>query len=102
VPTLILLPLIENAVTHGAPLGDGLPIQVTIEAREQHKQLVLRVTNSCRACAPKDSPACAGLGLRNTRERLRLLFGQSAALTENCDTPGRFAAEIRLPAADWT
>jgi hypothetical protein len=99
VPTLILLPLVENAITHGAPAGEGLPIHVTIEARERFEDLVLRVTNSCGPRAATDRAACTGTGLRNTRERLRLLFGGAAAFAQDCSRPGRFAVEIRLPAA---
>jgi hypothetical protein len=99
VPTLILLPLVENAITHGTPAGEGLPIHVTIEARERWEDLVLRVTNTCAPRAATDRQASAGIGLKNTRERLRLLFADAAAFAEDRSCPGRFAVEIRLPGA---
>jgi LytS/YehU family sensor histidine kinase len=59
--------------------------------------LVLRVENPApppRAAAS----ATTGVGLRNATERLRLLFGDRAALRLDLSTPGRATAEVRLPA----
>jgi len=57
---------------------------------------VLRVDNP-RPPGPA-SPGEPGVGLRNASERLRLLFGDRAALLLDLATPGHAAAEARLPA----
>ncbi len=76
-PTMLLQPLVENAITHGvARLADGGI--VTITARRLSDQLILSVRNPVpEAGAP--SPG-AGIGLANARERLRVLYSDAGAL----------------------
>jgi LytS/YehU family sensor histidine kinase len=75
VPNLVLQPLVENAIRHGiAPVpGAG---RLDIRADVHGKTLRLRVLDDGAGVdgAPPAS-AGGGVGLRNTRERLRQLYG---------------------------
>jgi signal transduction histidine kinase len=77
VPPMLLQSLVDNAIKHGiAELIDGG--RVRIEARVHASTLRLSVWNTGPL---KSEGADAGCGLRNARERLRLLFGGAASLT---------------------
>ena len=109
VPSLILQPLIENAVVHGLA-GHSGPVEVSLESRTDAAGLTLRVTNTVASAAAEPSagggpPAAAsrprllvaeGIGLRNVRERLRVLFGPRAWLTSACGER-LWVAELHLP-----
>jgi len=105
VPHLILQPLVENAVKHGVSLAKG-PASVHVSSTRDGDQMVLTVTNT----APDDGPSpgrrpsndatapdSAGIGLRNTRERLRQLYGEEATLRLGSTDSGHMIAEVRLP-----
>ena len=78
VPPLILQPIVENAIRHGLARDDA-PGDVHVRAYCDASTLHLDITNGSRGSA---SPSHGlGIGLRNTRERLRHAMGPSAALT---------------------
>jgi two-component system sensor histidine kinase AlgZ len=94
-PAMLLQTLVENAIKHGiAQLKEGGVLR--IEARVTNGELRVRVLNPRRAVA--EPPAGDGLGLRNSTERLRLLFGDRASLRLDLSQPGAAATEVRLPA----
>ena len=72
VPSLILQPLVENAVMHGvaARRGPGA-IQVTATRRDGRLDVHVRDTGPGFAA----NPPVEGIGLRNTRARLEQLYG---------------------------
>jgi LytS/YehU family sensor histidine kinase len=96
VPSLLLQPLVENAITHGvsARLEGGT---VTIEAKVEDGRLLLVVENP----RDPDSPSRegTGLGLENVRRRLAAVYGREAGFRV---APGadRFRVELRLPSPD--
>lgn len=95
VPTMLVQTLVENGIKHGiAQLKQGGVLR--IEARLADRQLLLRVVNPF----PEDAPASAGegTGLRNSVERLRLLFGERASLQLDLSHRGIANAEMRVPA----
>lgn len=96
VPSLILLPLVENAVTHGLR-GEAPQLHVGIESRCEGRALVLTVTNTCAAGADRAGRERSGLGLRNTLERLDILFGSRASLDARQTGPVTFQVQVRLP-----
>jgi hypothetical protein len=95
VPTLLLQPLIENALEHGLRGAAG-EIEIRVETRNQ--RLVLSVTDRVDEPPSPSSPAHQGtcLGLRNTHERLKTLFGADYRL-DLIDLPNGARAEIELP-----
>jgi LytS/YehU family sensor histidine kinase len=93
VPSLILQPIVENAVTHGLA-GHERPVKVALAARTEGAVLRLTVTNDMAA---EHRGVGGGLGLRNVRERLAVQFGRRAHLTAGPQADGTFVATIELP-----
>ena len=97
VPTLILQPLVENAVKHGIAQRRN-PGRVTVTARHTGDRLRLQVTND-----PAEGGARAsehdnhGLGLRATRARLERAFGPGHLLNCTLDGPQGTVITIELP-----
>ena len=96
VPSLILLPLVENAVVHG-PCGGMHLVDIDIEVTCRSGYLTMMVTNTCRS-SPTAEKASEGIGLRNVRERLEVSYGRRALLTAQLITARRFLAVVLLPA----
>jgi hypothetical protein len=95
VPTLLLQPLIENALEHGLRGAAG-EIEIRVDARNQ--RLVLSVTDRVDEKPSANGLAHNGtcLGLRNTHERLQTLFGADYRL-DLVELPNGARAEIELP-----
>src|SRR5258705_7083779 len=74
VPSLILQPLVENAVVHGLAGHEGA-VTIRVEASVSGETLTLRVLNTI---APGRGTGAAGIGLANVRERLAVQFGERA------------------------
>ncbi len=90
VPALILQPLVENAVKHGIACTVG-PGRVRIVARRDDG-LYITVENNGAF-----DPTHEGVGLANTRERLRHLYGDGHAL-RIASWRGGTLVELRIPA----
>jgi hypothetical protein len=93
VPSLILQPLVENAVVHGLAGHQG-PVVVRLSAASADDMLILRVTNTVAAGRPAPHE---GIGLRNVRERLAIQFGERASFRTQRDAGHQWIAEIRIP-----
>jgi len=93
VPSLILQPLIENAVVHGLA-GHPDAVEIRVEAFEVGSTLTLRVSNTIDQ---NESAGHEGIGLKNVRERLAIQFGERATFEAAPRPGGRWVAEIRLP-----
>jgi LytS/YehU family sensor histidine kinase len=94
VPTLILQPLVENAVKHGTSKVNR-PGRIEISGRRDGERLILLVRDN----GPGLGGALAeeGIGLRNTRDRLAQLYGADAALVLRSAEGGGTVAEVSLP-----
>jgi Histidine kinase len=93
VPSLILQPLVENAVVHGLAGHEG-PVTIRVDAVVNEDTLSLRVINTI---APGKPQGCAGIGLRNVRERLAIQFGDRASFSATSGYDNVWIAEVRLP-----
>jgi two-component system LytT family sensor kinase len=80
VPILILQPLAENAVRHGID-RTGAVSRVEVHAQRAGDRLQLQVRNR----GPLAAPVVEGIGLENTRERLRTLYGDDARFSLTAD-----------------
>lgn len=106
VPSLILQPLIENAVAHGLADHAG-PVAIRVRGEASGGLLRLTVANSMtreRLDGSAGSRGSSGIGLRNVRERLAVHFGDRAVLEAGpCASidVGRatvqWIAEVRMP-----
>ncbi|MGO9424131.1 MAG: sensor histidine kinase [Steroidobacteraceae bacterium] len=92
VPSLILQPLVENAVAHGLDGHQG-PVAVRVAVERTDQALVLRVTNTIAADA---TPGAEGIGLKNVRERLTVQFEGRASLSAG-PVGAQWVSEITLP-----
>ncbi|MCW5635585.1 MAG: histidine kinase [Rubrivivax sp.] len=104
VPSLLLQPLVENAIRHGLePKVAGGRIDVA--AAREGGTLRLTVRDSGvgidPAAATTDSPR-AGLGTANVRERLAALYGDAARLELQPLDEGGTLATVTLPFAATT
>jgi sensor histidine kinase YesM len=97
VPILILQPLVENAVRHGIETQIA-PGVVGVTAEHAGDSLLLRVEDNGRGLGalPK-GPLKEGVGLSNTRSRLKELYGGRASLQLQPGKTRGFSAEIHLP-----
>lgn len=73
VPNLILQPLVENAIRHGIE-PRARPGRIELRAQRQGGALTLGVWDNGSGLS-EDRPAKEGVGLSNTRARLRELYG---------------------------
>lgn len=95
VPTLILQPIVENAIRHGLePLVR--PGTLTIEAETDFNMLLLRVRDDGVGFA-NTFRRPDGVGLANTRARLDRLYGEAAALTMREQASGGVRVEVTIP-----
>ena len=95
VPLFILQPLVENALAHGI----GGRVQggcVTIAARRRGERILLEVADD-GAGLGGPGPRREGLGLGNTRERLRAGFGVDQRLTIENRAGGGTVVVIDVP-----
>jgi signal transduction histidine kinase len=94
VPSMILQPLVENALRHGL-LAKPEPGRLHIASRREGDLLHLRVDDDGLGLPPEG--AAEGVGLGNTRARLSLLFGSAASLELSRQPAGGTRVELRLP-----
>ena len=96
IPTLILQPLVENAVLHGVlPREAGGSLRVSV--RKELTTLVVSVQDDGPGLGGGTSNVF-GMGLQNSADRLKALYGAAANLTMGSRTDGTgCAVVIRLP-----
>ncbi|HUZ05130.1 MAG TPA: ATP-binding protein, partial [Acidobacteriaceae bacterium] len=96
VPSMVLQPLIENSIKHGLEprLNGGV---IIVRSRLQGEKLMIEVDDDGVGMPPeRDSTAPVsglirpgtGIGMRNVRERLHVLYGDDAGM-EIISRPGR-------------
>jgi two-component system, LytTR family, sensor kinase len=93
VPTLILQPIVENAIRHGFSVTPG-PGTVTIQVSAERERLRIDVTDEGPG---PPQPLREGYGLRNTRSRLRALYGDAADFSVAPVEPRGARARLELP-----
>jgi hypothetical protein len=93
VPSLILQPLVENAVVHGLAGHQGA-VSVSVSAHLTGDVLTLSVFNTI---APDMLAGEEGIGLNNVRERLAVQFEGRASLSAEA-VGAQWCSEITMPA----
>jgi LytS/YehU family sensor histidine kinase len=85
VPPLMIQTLVENGIKHGiSKLKDGGTIQ--IKTKVENDRLKIHIRNSGQFHLNGVKKTSGGMGLENTRQRLKLIYGEEASfriLTEN-------------------
>lgn len=104
VPSLILQPIVENAIHHGIGKRVGADC-IEIESRREGETLHLDVRNRNSALETDANSAAGargrapghGIGLSNTRLRLKELYGDAGQVRLDLHWPQGVACRIRLP-----
>ena len=101
IPTLVLQPLVENAIKHGvAPSKSGGDVEVTARMIAPD-QLHLAVRNTGAPLhAASDRNTGDHVGVANVRRRLSGHYGELARLTLTTDAEGSTLAELVMPTTD--
>jgi signal transduction histidine kinase len=100
VPSLVLQPLVENAVRHGLePRAEGGTVEIV--ARRRLDLLELEVRDDGCGLPREDAsgvPAWReGVGLRNTRDRLQHLYGSAHRFSVRSRVTGGAIVAIQIP-----
>jgi two-component system LytT family sensor kinase len=101
VPSILLQPLIENSIKHGLePRIHGGT--VTVRSRMQGDRLMIEVSDDGVGIVARPTSSLrregAGIGMKNVRERLEVLYGTRARFTV-VSNPGRGTlVSIEIPA----
>jgi len=95
-PALLLISPVENAIKHDVALTVG-PVRIGVGGRvDDDGQLQLTVTNN--GTAPERTGRDGAIGLSNTRERLRVLYGDAARVELRAAADGGSLLKLSLPA----
>lgn len=97
VPSLILQPLIENAIKHGVGATAG-PVEILLIAQQKGERLIITVENDM----PNQTdigvrPPGLGVGLQNVEERLRARFDQDVLFSAGYVSPTRYRVVFNVP-----
>jgi sensor histidine kinase YesM len=92
-PSAILMTLVENAIKHGIePLKEGGEIRIDVE--RAGGRLIALVADTGAGLAESVG---GGVGLDNIRERLKVRYGDAAALKLAANEPRGFIARLEMP-----
>jgi hypothetical protein len=95
VPVLMLQPLLENAFKHGVERTTA-PVHIHVGARRAGGALEIVVGNTGSTLAPGHRD---GMGFRNCRERLGIIYGQASSLRVRNEGEGVVAC-LSIPLAE--
>ena len=94
VPQFLFQPLVENAIRHG--MDSNFDVRLVIHAQKESN--TLRVTIRDHGPGIDESrPLQTGIGLRNTAERLQVLYGQEFSFEIRNASGGGAVVEIHVP-----
>jgi hypothetical protein len=96
VPPLMVQTLVENGVKHGiSKLTAGGVIQLKATVENDHLKIIIR--NSGHYHLNGHSKKRSGLGLSNTAQRLKLLYGDEASFTISNENNNFVRTELIIP-----
>jgi two-component system LytT family sensor kinase len=97
VPTMVLQPLVENAIKHGLDrTTDG--VEITVAAERLNGSIRVLVQDNGKGCPdPAGAMAKGGIGLRNVRDRLKLLYGSTSAFEIHSPSGRGFSVILEIP-----
>lgn len=98
IPSLLLQPLIENAIKYGIARAEGGG-HLRISAKVFAGDLLIEVSDDGPGCEliNDNIPDAKGVGLRNTRERLATLYGSEHSIKLSQTQPHGLTICIRIP-----
>jgi LytS/YehU family sensor histidine kinase len=96
VPSLLLQPLLEYAMRHGVSAADGR-CQLSLAVRARGDRILIEVRDAGPGMDPASRDNSSGVGLRNTAERLKYLYGSGHTFNLNTLDDGGLLVAIDLP-----
>lgn len=109
VPSLILQPLVENAIKHGIAPKIGRS-RILVQSKRRAGSILLSVEDDgiglngrrdeAEGSSPSGNGSGAGVGLQNIRERLLTMYGGGASLTLVDVQSGGSRATLEIPIAE--
>ena len=98
IPSLLLQPLIENAIKYGIARAEGGG-HLSISARVFAGDLLIEVSDDGPGCELVNGhiPDAKGVGLSNTRERLATIYGSEHSIKLSKTEPHGLTICIRIP-----
>ncbi|MEW6990668.1 sensor histidine kinase [Colwelliaceae bacterium 6441] len=96
VPSMLLQPLVENAMQHGLEEKEGKG-SLTISCKIEKQSLVIRLIDDGAGCNFNDKNFKEGIGLSNVRSRLKQLYGKQHQFSLNQNDQGGVTALLILP-----
>ena len=105
VPSLILQPLIENAIKHGiAPNETGG--KLTVKARLENDFLTIDITDTGPGAAlskiANKRKTSSGVGMKNTIDRLHAFYGDKYEFNLDSEVDDGFSFNMKLPLKNKT
>jgi sensor histidine kinase YesM len=97
IPSLLLQPIIENAIYHGiaAKTSNGV---LSISSRRENGSLEIRIEDNGPGLSEnKGKKGRGGIGLKSTKERLSRLFGEDHVFAMENIPSGGLCVKIRIP-----
>ncbi len=103
VPSMILQPLVENAIKHGLSRKID-PGSIVIRSWREQGRAVIEVEDDGMGFVLDrlEQPMSSGIGLANVRERLRVIYGTTYQLTLTSEPGKGTIARIEIPALTTT
>lgn len=106
IPTMILQPVVENALQHGVR-NQNESSEITVHAYVQEEKLILTVKDTGHGLTPQmeqmlqsghsASTKQGGVGVGNVRQRLQLIYGEDASFTIGNRPEGGVMVKIIVP-----
>ncbi|MCB0786454.1 MAG: histidine kinase [Flavobacteriales bacterium] len=97
VPSMVLQPLVENSIKHG-PDSRSEQVQIVVSAQKKGDDLWIRVQDNGSGCGDTvQAMNGSGIGLRNVRERLRLLYGERGLMQVRSSNGKGFEVDLTFP-----
>ena len=97
-PSLLLQPLIENAIKYAVtPCEDGADIWLTASREGQAVRIEVADNGNCEGQSDMAASPSTGVGLANIRERLAQAYGSAHGFATKKNEHGGFSVIIEIP-----
>lgn len=105
IPSLILQPIVENAIRYGVEGGDGR-CRIVITAEEINGLLIISVSDTGPGMDPdyliklstgEINPRGSGIGLRNINDRIQMIYGHHYGIQIDSGSDGGTVIQVHLP-----
>ena len=96
VPALILQPLVENAIKHGVQKAIGWGF-IEINTTLANEKLYIKIRNTGQLFSTESDSESGGFGLKNTAQRLDILYGNEGSFKIYQEDNLTVCAEITIP-----